>query len=164
MRALVVLLLVALLSLVPVAVCFGHEDVAESEGAEAAEEDVAEAAEEVVDDWSNLLALRSGGLFDMGTKEWTPYVTTPFLRYQSLTAEAGAEIDIDEDTEAKGLIGVVLGLTFNVGSLRDLGVEAPWADHFALNVGPYGRYKFDGGEFTGGIMVSVLATDDGAKR
>jgi len=162
MRGLTTLLVVLLLAMVPVSVA-----LADDESPEPVDEvgTAADLEEEERDDWTNLLALRSGGLYDMSVKEWTPYVTTPLLRYQSLTAEGGVEIDIDEDTEAKGLISAVIGLTFNIGSLRKLGVETMWADHVAIHVGPYGRYRFEDGDWSGGVMVSVLATDrDGGRR
>lgn len=150
MHRCMVVILAALIAILPVAVAWAEEDASAAPEAASSEE------RDAFDDWYALLSLRSGGLFNMETEEWTPFLTVPILAYRAVTLEGGAEIDIDEKTDAKGPSAAVLGLTYNLGSLRDMGVEVSWAEHFGLNVGPFGRYEFGTGEITGGFMLSIV--------
>lgn len=156
MHRIAVLFLVGLLMLAPAVVVFA-EDLAPKEESAAAEPKGA------FEDWWGFFTARSGGLFNLETNEWQPYVTVPVAAYRKITGEFGVEFDVDEATEAHGPVAWVGGLTYDLGNLRDFGVEVSWAKYFGLNVGPYGRYDIQTRDWSGGIMVSVidLSFDDG---
>lgn len=162
MRALVVLLLVALFSIVPVAVCYAHDEAGAGEGAAAVvESPVAEKlAKDVVDDWWGYLELRSGVLWNVAREEWTGYASVPVIGYKALTLEAGLEINPNED---EGPTGGIVALTYDVGDLRDFGVDVSWAEHFGVNVGPFLRYDFGSAELEGGVVMSVIDLSFGNK-
>jgi len=144
-----VLILAALLAMCPVVVAWAED---EAPAAESAEAEPASA----FDDWYGQLSLRSGGLFSFETEEFTPYLTVPILGYRKVTLEGGAEIDVDEKTEAHGPVAGVLGLTYDLGNLRDMGIEVSWADYFGVNVGPYLRYDFAERDVSFGFMASIV--------
>lgn len=160
MQRFVVLILAVLIAMLPVAVSWA-EEISESPAVPA--DGATEEELGPVDDWYGQLNVRSGGLFNFDTEEWTPYITVPIIGYRSVTLEGGAEIDVDEKTDAKGPNAAVLGLTYNLGNLRSMGVDVSWAEHFGMNVGPYLRYEFGTQEVESGFMVSIvdLTLDDG---
>ena len=129
-----VLALVLLLALMPIAVC-------------------AEVEKDAFEDWFGMMELQAGGLFNFATEEWKPFVAFPTVGYRAVRLVAGAEVDSEN---GDGPIAGVLGLTYNMGSLKDMGIDVPWMEHFGVNVGPYMRYDFDTGDIGWGAMVSIV--------
>ena len=112
---------------------------------------VAQAEEkDTFDDWYGLAEFQSGVTWNFETDEWTPYVSTLFLGYRAVRAVIGTEIA--EDEPVAGLFAV----TYNLGSLKDMGVDVPWMEHFGFNIGPCLRYEFDTGEVEWTAMLSIV--------
>lgn len=116
--------------------------------------DVAE--KDVVDDWFGMLSARAGYSYNFDAELWQPYTTFPVGAYRKAVFEIGVDFDVDESTEAKGITGVLGGVTFDLGNLQEYGIEVSWARYFEFNIGPFGHYSFDTNEFSGGIMCSVV--------
>lgn len=148
MKVLSVLLVVFVLMFVPVSVVFAEDVPALAESTEL--------SEELPDDWIGMLSLRSGALWNFDTEEWTPFVSVPLFGYRAVAMDGGLVIDVDERTEQTGPSGALLGLTYNVGSLRSFGVDVSWAEYLGLSVGPCLRYEFATEEVTTTLMVSVV--------
>lgn len=155
MRALVVLLLVALLSFVPVAVCIGHEVVDDATGSGAVEETI-------LDDWSADINVRSGLVWNIDREEWQGYVNWPCARFKKVDGIVGFEYD--PATIENGPTAVLFGMTVFLGSLRDVGLDVSWADYFACNIGPVVRYDLSTGEKELAIVMSVVDISIGEKR
>ena len=101
-------------------------------------------------DWYGMAEIQSGLTWNFETDEWTPYVSTLFLGYRAVRAVVGTELA--EDEPVAGLFAV----TYNLGSLKDMGVDVPWMEHFGLNVGPCVRYEFATGEVEWTAMLSIV--------
>ncbi|MCK4513006.1 hypothetical protein KAW64_14770, partial [bacterium] len=101
-------------------------------------------------DWYGMLELQSGLTWNFETNEWVPFVSTLLLGFKDVRAVGGAEIA--EDEPVAGLFGV----TYNLGSLKDMGVDVPWMEHFGFNVGPCIRYEFASGEIEWTAMLSIV--------
>jgi hypothetical protein len=102
------------------------------------------------DDWYGLAEFQSGVTWNFETNEWTPYVSTLFVGYRAVRAVIGTEIA--EDEPVAGLLAV----TYNLGNLKDMGVDVPWMEHFGFNIGPCLRYEFDTGEVEWSAMLSIV--------
>jgi hypothetical protein len=104
-------------------------------------------------DWYGQLSARSGLLWNANDSKWDGYATIPVLGYKALSLELGLSMDpaVDDGPHA-----IVLGLTYDVGSLKDFGVDVSWAKYVSFRVGPYARYDFDNDAWTFGPMSSVL--------
>lgn len=151
MRTLVVLILAALLAVVPFAVCYADGDAEDTAEATSTAEDVA--IEDVTDDWEASIKLRSGVLWNVDREEWTGYVAFPFLKYRDVWFEAGFEVNPNEKEGKTAILGAV---TYDVGTLRDFGIDVSWAEHFGVNVGPFLRYDLLTGELQKGLLTSVV--------
>jgi len=164
MRGLIVIVFVAMISLVPVAVCLGNgEEVpVEPAGEEAVveEEVAAEVEPDPFADWFAQLNLRSGIMWNAETEEWTGFATIPIMGYKMLAVEGGLEINPNEDA---GPAAGVLGLTYRLGDLKEWGVGVAWAEHIGVNVGPVVRHSFETGENELAFLISFidLSLDDG---
>ena len=101
-------------------------------------------------DWYGLLELQSGLTWNFETDDWSPYMSTLLIGYRAVRVVGGAELA--EDEPVAGLLGV----TYNLGSLKDMGVDVPWMEHFGFNVGPCVRYEFASGEVEWTAMVSIV--------
>lgn len=146
MRSFVVLVLVALLSLVPVAVAYADGTTEATGTAELEPEDV-------VDDWVASVAVHSGVLWNLDREEWTGYVAFPFLKYRDVDFEVGFEVNPNEKEGKTAVLGAV---TYDLGNLRDFGVDVSWAEHFGVNVGPFLRYDLEDGGIQKGVLLSVV--------
>ena len=102
------------------------------------------------DDWFGLLELQSGLTWSFADQEWAPYVSTLLVGFKDVRAVVGAELA--EDEPVAGLFGV----TYNLGSLKDMGVDVPWMEHFGFNIGPCVRYEFATGEVEWSAMLSIV--------
>ena len=150
MRGFVVLALVALLAFVPVVVCLAEE----TGTAEGVTEDLAaEEAEDVVDDWMATLPVHAGFVWNVDRKEWTQYINLTPLAYKVVTFEVGLEVN---PNEKDGPAGGLLALTYNLGNMKDFGVDVSWAEYFGVNVGPFFRYDFTDGSWQKGVLFSVV--------
>jgi hypothetical protein len=161
MRGLVVILLVAMISLVPVAVCFANGEEAPVEPA--GEELVAGKDRALVDDpsdWFALANLRSGFMWNVESETWTGYATLPVYGWKALVCELGLEIDPEAEG---GPRAGVLGLTYRIGDLQSFGVQMPGAEHIGFNVGPVIKHNFETGENELAVLLSFidLTLDDG---
>lgn len=167
MRALVVLVLMALIALVPVAVCLADET--EPFDMRTAFEQTEE--KEPLDDWYGMLEFQGGTTYDVGSNTARLYAAGKFGGWRELTGIVGAEFDVDENTEENGPVTALVGATYNLGSLKDHGVEVSWAEYFRLNVGACITYGWVEDTPTEGwgwrVMASavdVSLSDGGAKR
>ena len=131
MRTFVALALVLCLAIMPVAVAQAEEKGAWS-------------------DWYGMVELQSGLTWNFEEQTWTPYVSTLFLGYRAVRAVIGTELA--EDEPVAGLFAV----TYNLGSLKDMGVDVPWMEHFGFNIGPCVRYEFATGEVEWTAMLSIV--------
>jgi hypothetical protein len=104
-------------------------------------------------DWYGQLSARSGLLWNATDSKWDGYATVPVLGYKALSLELGLAMDPANDDGPKA---AVLGLTYDVGSLADFGVEVSWAKYVSFRVGPYVEYDFESDEFAWGAMSSML--------
>jgi hypothetical protein len=124
-------------------------------------------AQEPVDDWYGMLEVQSGTTLETKTNTFRPYIAGKFGGWKALTGIVGTEIDVDEETEAKGPSTVLAGVTYNLGNLQEHGVEVSWAKHFGLNVGACATYAWQTEEWGWRAMLSVVDlsfSDGGAKR
>lgn len=133
MRTFVVLMLVLCLAVMPVAVAYGEETEKDNWA-----------------DWYGLLEFQSGMTWNFSTQEWKPYMSTLLVGYKDVRLVGGAEIEADEP------VAGLLGLTYNLGSLKSMGVEVPWMEYFGFNVGPCVRYEFATGEVEWSAMLSIV--------
>jgi hypothetical protein len=104
-------------------------------------------------DWYGQLSARSGLLWNADKGEWNGYATVPVLGYKAVSLELGLAMDPAVDNGPKA---AVLGLTYDIGSLADFGVDVSWAKYVSFRVGPYVEYDFENDEFTLGAMSSVI--------
>ena len=155
MHRCMVLILAVLIAILPVAVAWAHDE------AEAPAE--AAAGSGAGEDWFGMLEVQGGTTWDFSSQTAMPYVAGKVGGYRNLIGIFGTEIDVDEETEAKGPVSALLGVTYNLGNLRDHGVEISWAEHFGFNVGVCGTYTFDEGDFGVKAVLSVvdLSFDEG---
>ena len=91
------------------------------------------------DDWFGMTEMQVGTLWNFETEEWQPFVSAPVIGWKDVRAVVGAEFDIDEETEAKGPVAFHVAATYFLGSLADMGVDVPLAEHIGLNIGPSWR-------------------------
>ena len=126
-----VFVVVLLLVVMPVAVCVGEE-------------------KDPFDDWFGLLEVQAGSTWNFSAQEWKPYVSGLILGYRAVRLVGGAELETDEP------VAGLLGLTYNLGSLKSMGVDVPWAENFGFNVGPCIRYEFASGEVEWTAMLSIV--------
>lgn len=151
MQRSVVWILAALLAMMPMAVAWAEEEAgapAEAEGGGG--------AQDAVDDWYGMLEMQGGTTWDFSRQRAMPYLAGKVGGYRKFVGVFGTEIDVDEETEAKGPVSALGGVTYNLGNLRDYGVEISWAEHFSFNVGLCGTYTFDEGEWGLKAMLSVV--------
>ena len=132
-----VLALVVLLALIPIAVC-------------------AEAKE---DDWYGQAEFTVGMLQDLKTGEQEMYVSFPLGGYRLARVRGGFVVDLQELDLAPS--AGVLGLTFHLGNAQDWGIDAGWAEYVSVSIGPFGKYEFESGDFSGGVMLSFLEVSFG---
>jgi len=159
MRGLVVIALVAMIAIVPVAVCYGEDVPVEPAGEEAVVEEV-EVESDPFADWFAQLNLRSGIMWNAETEEWTGFATVPIVGYKMLAVEGGLEVNPNEKA---GPGAAVLGLTYRLGDLKEWGVGVAWAEHIGVNVGPVVRHSFEDGSNELAFLISFidLSLDDG---
>lgn len=114
-------------------------------------------------DWYWMLEMQAGSTFDFRSDLKRPYVAGKVGAYRDFVGVVGTEFDIDEETEAKGMVAALAGVTYNIGNLRQYGVDISWAEHFGFNVGVCGTYEFEEGDFGFKAMLSVvdLSFDEG---
>lgn len=154
-----VLLMAALIAVVPMATALAEGDAEPVPGAD--EADVGFIEDPVWEDWYGLAEAQGGGLWNFDKEAWAPYGAFSLFGYRAVTGILGAEFDFDENTEEKGIVAAVGGITYHVGTLEDFGLDAiPWSEHIGLNVGLGGRYDFneedDDKKFGWTAIVSVL--------
>jgi len=106
------------------------------------------------EDWFGQLTLRSGVAKDADGDEWKAFASAPVLGWRDFALEIGAAED-----------GAVFGaLTYDLGSLEDIGIEVFWAKYVNVHLGVYaGRNygaKDDGiaveDDFEWGVAITVL--------
>jgi hypothetical protein len=104
-------------------------------------------------DWYGQLSARSGLLWNADKGQWDGFATVPVLGYKAFSLELGLAMDPANDNGPKA---AVLGLTYDIGSLADFGVDVSWAKYVSFHVGPYVQYDFISDELTFGGMTSAL--------
>ena len=139
MRTSVVLALVLCLAIMPVAVAHGEDG-----------------QKDVFDDWYAMIEMQGGTTWDFKTQCARAYLAGPVLGYRAIRAVVGTEIDVDEETEAKGPVTALAGVTYRLGSLKSFGVDIPWMEHFGFNVGVCGTYEFETGDVGWRGMLSII--------
>jgi len=89
-----------------------------------------------------------GGMWIPGTQEVEYISTWPFLTYQRVSLEGGY-------LTAGGLLGV---LSYDVGGLKDLGVNTPILNLIELNIGVGGGVKYVGDKnvWVGGVTGTLI--------
>jgi hypothetical protein len=90
------------------------------------------------DDWYGQLNIRAGSCYNPGTGVWAECAMMPLLGWRCFTLEGGVAVDGQ----------AFATVTYDVGSLTDLGINAPWAKYVSLHIGPY-------------IAIDYNATDNG---
>jgi hypothetical protein len=105
------------------------------------------------DDWYGQLSARSGLLWNTSDAKWDGFATVPVLGYKAVALELGLAMDPTTDDGPKA---AVLGLTYDIGSLADFGVDVSWAKYLSFHVGPYVQYDFDCDAWTFGVLSSAL--------
>ena len=110
----------------------------------------ADAEKDPFDDWWGLVELQAGSTWNFSTQEWKPYFSTLLVGYRAVRLVGGAELEADEP------VAGLLGVTYNLGSLKDMGVDVPWMEHFGFNIGPAVRYEFATGEVEWTAMLSIV--------
>ena len=108
------------------------------------------------DDWFGMAEIQSGLTWNFETEEWEPFISAPLIGWKDVRLVVAAEIDVDEETEAKGPVAGHFALTYNLGSLADMGVDIPLSEYFGLNIGPSWRYDIETGEDTWCIMATIV--------
>ena len=132
-----VLALVVLLAVLPVAVAYGEVKDAWS-------------------DWYAMLEVQAGTTMEVKNTTFRPYAAGKVCGYKAWVAVLGVEFDVDEATEAEGPVAGLFGATYNLGNLKDHGVNVSWAKHFGLNVGLCGTWEFDTGDLGWRAMLSIV--------
>ena len=116
-------------------------------------------AEEQDDGWSDwyaMLEVQGGTTLETKTNTFRPYVAGKFGGWKDVVGVVGTELDVDEETEAKGPVTVLAGATYNLGNLKDHGVEVAWAKHFGFNVGACGTYNWIEDIWGWRVMLSIV--------
>jgi len=153
MRSLVVLFVLVLLGLGgPISVALA-EDGAAAPAPEATSTAEDAETEDVVDDWTASIPVHAGFLWNTDREEWTQYINLTPISYRVVTLEVGIEVN---PNEKDGPTGGLIALTYDLGNLRDYGVEVHWAEYFGVNVGPFLRWDFSTGEWQKGVLASVV--------
>lgn len=114
------------------------------------------AEKDAVDDWYGMLEVQGGTTLETKTNTFRPYIAGKFGGWKELTGIVGTEFDVDEETEAKGPVTGLVGVTYNLGNLKDHGVEVSWARHFGLNAGLGVTYNWIEGEWGWRAMLSAV--------
>lgn len=107
-------------------------------------------------DWYGNLEARSGMTYSPKTQNWDAYATVPVIGYKALSLELGITADPSEEDDQRGPKAAVLGLTYDIGSLKDFGLDVSWAKYISFHVGPCVSYDFESGEFDFRAMTSGL--------
>ncbi len=118
-------------------------------------------------DWYGMLEVQAGTTYEFGLNTARPYVGGKIGGWKELTGVVGTEFDVDEATEAKGPVAGLAGVTYNLGSLADHGVEVSWAKHVGFNVGLGVTYDWDESEWGWRGMLSIVDlsfSNGGAKK
>lgn len=151
MRTFVVLALVLCLAIMPVAVC-----QAEEKG--------------LFDDWYGMLEAQFGTTYEFDTSTARPYAAGKWGGWKEAVFIVGTEFDVDSGTEEKGPVTALLGATYNLGNLKDYGVDVSWAEHFGFNVGLCLTYGWvedtptEGWGWRGSLSVVDLSFSDGGAK
>lgn len=122
---------------------------------------------EPLDDWYGMLEFQGGTTWDFKTACARLYGAGKVVGYKGWTGLLGTEFDIDDETEAAGPVTGLVGATYNVGNLRDWGVDISWARHIGLNVGFGITYDWTEDVWGWRAMASAVDlsfSDGGAKR
>ena len=115
---------------------------------------MAEGAEPAAfNDWYGQLQARTGLMFNPDSQAFDGFVSVPVLGYKAITLEGGLAMDPTDDDRPTA---AVIGLTYNLGSLKDFGVGVSWAKYVSFHVGPYAAYNFDCDEWSFGALASVI--------
>ena len=109
-----------------------------------------------VGDWYGMLEFQGGTTWDFKPESARSDGAGKVGGYKALTGVIGTEIDVDEETEAKGPVAVLAGVTYNLGNLRDWGVDISWAKHFGVNVGFGATYDWNEGVWGLRGMLSIV--------
>lgn len=139
MKMFVVLALVVFLVIVPVVVAYGEE-----------------AEKDAWSDWYAMLEVQAGTTMEVKSTTFRPYVAGKVGAYREIVGVLGAEFDIDDETEAEGPVAGLFGVTYNLGNLKDHGVNVSWAKHFGFNVGLCGTWEFETGDIGWRAMLSII--------
>ncbi len=137
MRSLVVLALVLCLAIMPVAVAYGEE--AEKDGFE---------------DWFGMAEAQGGTVWNAETGEWQPFISGPLGAWKQVRLVIGGEFD-GEDL-GRGPVAAHLALTYNLGTLKDWGLDMPLAEYLGLNIGPSWRYDMVEKTSALGFMATIV--------
>ena len=137
MRTFVVLALVLCLAIMPVAVAHGE-------------------VKDAWDDWYAMLEVQAGTTMEVKSTTFRPYIAGKVCGYKAWVAVLGTEFDIDEKTEAEGPVAGLLGATYNLGTLKDHGVDIAWAKHIGFNIGLCGTWEFETGDLGWRAMLSIV--------
>ena len=138
MRSIVVLALVLCLAVMPVAVCHSEEK------------------DDAWEDWYAMLEVQAGTTWEFKTECARLYAAGKVGGYKGFVGVLGTEIDIDDKTEAEGPVAILGGVTYNLGNLRDWGVDVSWAKHFGVNVGLGVTYDWVWEYWGWRAMVSII--------
>ena len=108
------------------------------------------------DDWFGMAEMQAGTLWNFETDTWEPFLSAPLVGWKEVRLVVGAEIDVDEGTEAKGMVAGHVALTYNLGTLADMGVDVPLAEYVGLNIGPSWRFDIETGESALCVMATIV--------
>jgi hypothetical protein len=115
-----------------------------------------ETQKEALDDWYGMLEVMGGTTLETSTNTFRPWIGGKFGGWKGFTGIVGTEIDVDEETEAKGPVTVLAGATYNLGNLNQHGVEISWAKYFGFNIGLCGTYNWIEDEYGWRAVLSVV--------
>ena len=108
------------------------------------------------DDWYGMLEFQGGTTWDFKTACARLYGAGKVGGYKALTGVLGAEFDIDEDTEAEGVVAALAGVTYNLGNLKSWGVDISWAEYIGVNVGAGVTYDWIDNAWGWRGMLSIV--------
>lgn len=95
------------------------------------------------EDWFGQLELRSGVAKASDAEEWQPFASIPMLGYKDFALELGVAQD-----------GAVFGaVTYDLGSLEDVGIEVFWAKYVNVHLGVYAGRNY-------GAKADDIAVED----
>ena len=106
------------------------------------------------EDWFGMVEAQGGTVWNIETGEWEPFLSAPLGGWKAVRLVIGGEFDAED--MAQGPIAAHLALTYNLGTLKEWGLDMPLAQYLGLNIGPSWRYEIASKESSVSFMATIV--------